>query len=677
VAEEDAERATAAAAALRQLAPDHPDALPLAGRAALLSEHPTDAARLLHSALDKRPRPSVAVALARAEAAQGHFADARAALDRAFQLHAGHPAATVWAARIAVQGKSFPPRAGEPEASLDALIQDASKPPAAQTVGVSPGQVAWAALALAEVKLARGDRSSALGALAAAQGVQARAGFAFRSALAAILVELGELAAARAQVDLAVKESPKSVVSRTLEARVEMASGDPAAALAALEKAGDLGPHPEALALRGRALLATGAVDKAAADLDAALSARADQPAAILARAQVDLSRGDARTARRRIAPLYGDGSAAPVEVVAAYAAAQRLSGDRTEARKAISALVARRPGDAGDWRIVLEQARLARAEGSFRPAADLYRKAIASVPRAVDPRMESAALALETGDLPGAHAQLESILKEGAQSATVLVEAARVRTLSGDHRGAGELLDRAGALPSPSWKVARERGRLLLRQRKSEPAVAELERARGLAPGDGETRLLLMEAYVLAKNRRGAGRELLELTKSFRGTPVLAVARGLEALTREKWRDAAQELARAHAALAERGESPRVLGQAAYWTARAFYLDHKVGRAADWLARAVAHDPSLADAHYLIGQIAFEGKKPERMVKPFERAVSLDPAGNPSAWFFLGQQHLAARRYTQARQSLEAYLERWPEGDFAAAAHDLLAKIR
>ncbi|HYU16431.1 MAG TPA: tetratricopeptide repeat protein, partial [Candidatus Acidoferrum sp.] len=251
------------------------------------------------------------------------------------------------------------------------------------------------------------------------------------------------------------------------------------------------------------------------------------------------------------------------------------------------------------------------------------------------------------------------------------------VRSLSGDHQGASELLDRASRLPSPSWKVQRERGRLLLRQRRPELAVAELERAKSIAPGDGENRLLLMEAYLLGKNRRAAARELVELTKSFRRTSLLALARGLEALVRERWRDAAEYLARAHQVAAESGEPPRMLGRAAYWTGRALYLDDKAKGAVIWLERAIGHDPSLADAHYLLGQIAFETGDQDQMVKRFQKAVSLDPAGNPPAWYFLGEHYLARGRKDLARQALQTYVERWPESDFSADARDLLAKLR
>jgi len=677
VADGDVDRATAAAAALHKLAPDHRDSLYLSGRAALLAERAGDAATSLRTALEKTPHPAVAVALAQAEGEQGHFGEARSALDRAIQLRPQHAAATIWGARVAVWSKTLPDPGGEPELGLQGLIQEGGRPPAQQTIGVSPSQAAWAALALAEVRLARGDRPGALASLGTAQASAAPGGFAFRAGLTEMLVELGELAAARAQIDLVVKQWPRTVATRVLEAQVAMAGGDPGAALAALDKAGDLAGHAAALALRGRARLASGAADQAAVDLDAALALRGSDSEAILARADADLARGEARMARNRLAPLYGDGSAAPVEVVAAYAASLRQSGDRAGARKALAALIEGRAAEAGDWRVLLEQARLSRAEGAFKPAAALYDKAIAAAPLEIEPRVEAASLALDTGDLAGARAKLDALVEQASQSGPVLVAAARARTLSGDHKGAGELLDRAAKVPSPPGKLARERGRLLLRQRSAEPAVAELEKAKGLQQDDGETRLLLMEAYLASKNRRSAARELVELTKSFRGTSVLTVARGFEALTRERWADAADELARAHASAIEAGEPPRVIGRAAYWTGRAYYLDGKASRATEWLNRALEADPGLADAHYWLGQIAFESRSADRMVKSFEKAVALDPAGNPSAWFFLGEHYASSDRPERARVALQTYLDRWPAGDFSADARELLAGIK
>ena len=64
-------------------------------------------------------------------------------------------------------------------------------------------------------------------------------------------------------------------------------------------------------------------------------------------------------------------------------------------------------------------------------------------------------------------------------------------------------------------------------------------------------------------------------------------------------------------------------------------------------------------------------------MLKHFTKSVELDPAGNPSAWYFIGEHHAGKKRVDQATTALETYLDRWPAGDFAADAKELLAKLR
>jgi len=675
LADGDPAGARAAAAELAKLNPGLASSTYLTGRAALLEERASEAAEALRKAAETLQRPSVLIALARAEAALGRQAEAMAAIERANQLVPGHPHAAIWRARIMARGGALP-SATEPEATLEGIIADSKLPDDKRKLGTAPGQAAWAALALAEVKLARGDRNAARVALATAQGSPAPRDPAFRSAMIEILVDFGDIAAAKAQVSQAVAERPQSTAVRVLAARVAMAAGDTAGAVAALEQAGDISKHPEALALRGRIRLLESSYDQAAADLDAALALRADLPPALIARAEVDLARNDPRTAQKRLQPLYGDGMSAPLEVVAAYAAALRLSGDAAGARTVLTKLGEQRPSDASDRRILVEQARVERAEGAFDKAAELYAKASAAAPGALEPRLEAAQLALDRGDPDGARSQLDALDKE-LGSGAVVVEAARAHIITGDHAGAAALLDRASKASAPAWKLARERGRLYLRQFDHARAIVELERAKSLESDDQETRALLMEAYVAGKNERGAARELVDVTKGFRGAAIVALARGMEALTRSLPRDAAGEFARSYNTSVDAKATPRELGRAAYWAGRSYYLDGDLKRAADWLGKALTRDASQADAHFLLGQIAYESGKGDVMIKRFEKSVELDPSGNPSAWYFIGEFHAGRKRNEQARAALQTYLDRWPSGDFAGDAKDLLAKLR
>lgn len=675
LADGDPAGARAAAAELARLNPAQASSTYLTGRAALLEERASEAAEALRKAAETLQRPSVYIALARAEAALGRQTEALAALDRATQLVPGHPQATIWRARLVARGGALPP-GSDLETNLEAIIADSKLPDGKRKLGTAPGQAAWAGLALAEVKLARGDRDGAHAALAAAQSGPSPRDTAFRIAMIEALVDFGDLAAAKAQVTQAIAERPTSTAIRVLAARVAMASGDTAGAVGALEQAGDISKHPEALALRGRIRLLEGAYDQAAADLDAALALRSDLPPALIARAEVDLAKNDPRTAQKRLQPLYGDGSAAPVDVITAYAAALRLSGDIPGARTVLTRVAEQRPADAADRRILVEQARVERADGAFDKAAELYLKAAQAAPGALEPRLEAAELALDRGDPAAAKGQLDALEKE-LGSGPVLVEAARAHTITGDHAGALALLDRAGKVSAPAWKLARERGRLFLRQFDHARSVVELERAKSLEPDDQETRALLMQAYVVGKNAKGSARELEDVAKAFRGSAIAALARGMDALVREQPREAASELARSYSIGVEAKASPRELGRAAYWVGRAYYLDGDLKKASDWLQKGLTQDPSQADAHFLIGQIAYEAGKGDAMLKEFQKSVELDPAGNPSAWYFIGEYHAGKKHVADARAALQTYLDRWPSGDFAADAKDLLAKLR
>ena len=450
LADGDPAGARAAAAELAKIKSAQASSTYLTGRAALLEERASEAAEALRKAAESLQRPSVFIALARAEAALGRQAEAMAALERANQLVPGHPQAAIWRARIIARAGALP-STSEPEATLQAIIADSKLPADKRKLGTAPGQAAWAALAMAEVKLARGDRSGARAELAGVQGSPSPRDTAFRTAMIEILVDFGDLAAARAQVNQAVAERPQATAIRVLAARVAMASGDTAAAVAALEQAGDIAKHPEALALRGRIRLLEGSYDQAAADLDAALALRADLSSALVARAEVDLAKNDPRTAQKRLQPIYGDGGSAPIEVVTAYAAALRLSGDAAGARTVLSRLGEQRPADGADRRVLVEQARVERAEGAFDRAAELYARAAQAAPGALEPRLEAAELAIDRGDPGGARSQLDALEKE-LGSGPVLLEAARAHIVTGDHPGATTLLDRAGKASAPAW---------------------------------------------------------------------------------------------------------------------------------------------------------------------------------------------------------------------------------
>jgi tetratricopeptide (TPR) repeat protein len=660
----------AAAAALAKVAPDDPDAEYLAARGALLAGRPADAATTLRRAIGRgAARPAVLIALARAEAAQGRVPDALAAIDRIRVDHADHPGATIWQALIQARSRGLP-GGGNPEAALRALVDDAARPPAERRE-IAAVEVAWARLALAEVALARGQGDEAKTALAAIGAAAVPRDPEFDLAVTDALLRAGDSAAARTRIAELRRRDPGSVAVRVLAARIALAVGDAREAALALDDV-DLGNRPDALAVRGRARLATGAIDAAATDLDAALAVAPDALEAIVARAEVDLARGDAGAARRRLEPRYRV-NPADVGLAIAFAAALRADGDVPGARTILAAL----DGVAATAPLALERGRLARAEGDYAAARKAFDQALELDRGGLAARLERAQLALDTGDAAAHRTMLDALAVDLPDSGAILVEAAMAHTLAGDLAGADALLTRAGSAGAPSWRLARERGRVKLRRLDPAAAIAELDKAKAERPADPESHLLALEAALVARGGPGAQRAVEDAVKSLRGSPVVALAKGIAALLEERTAIAIEELERAATQLAAAKAPPRELGRADYWVGRAYYLQGNLAQATAWLGRATTADPSNADAYFFLGQVAFERNQPAKMAAAYERAVGLDPAGNPQAWYFLAEHYARSRDAVRAKAACEAYLSRWPDGDFAEPLRGIAAGLK
>lgn len=668
LAEHDEAGARDASAALVAAAPDDPTGHYLVGRAALLSGDPATAVDALRAALGKKPAPAPYVWLGVAEAELGRYPEALAAIDAALALVPKHPAATIERARVLAASGGLPPP-GEPETELRAVIEEGRRPIGEQSLGVAREQVGWAALALAEVALARGDQVAARAAVDEAVTSRPVDDWRFVDALIGAYLRLGDLERADSEATAGAKRWPDRARARVAE--VALARGQPDKALEALAEFPGIEQHPVALALRGRAKLALNDHDGAAEDLDEALAARPAMRAAQVARAEVDLHRGDARAAVARLKPLY-DESASP-EIGVVYASALRASGERERARVVLEdSLESPYRG-----RAYLELARLDRDEGNFRAARQSYAKAIEANPDGVDARLEAALLALEVGDPTGAHEALEALVKDYPQNGRALVAAARVRTLRGDLDGADELLVRADAEPTaPRWQVSRERGRLAMRRGRPKVAVEELERGVTLQPDDPEMRLLLIDAYLTGEDAPGASRALTDVLKRFADQPVSDLARGRVHFFNERPRDAMTAFRDAERKLIKNKATPRWLGQAHYWKGRVAYWDGDLRGAGESLREAVRLDPGNADAYFFLGQVEYERDNLKGAAAAYEKSIEADPGSNAEAWFYLGETSFKLRRGKMARRGLERYIEMAPAGELVNDAKAMLAKL-
>ncbi len=641
----------------------------LRGRAALLAEQPGKAAEAFRAAMELGQRPLILVGLGEAETDRRRFAEAKSAFERAADLVPGHPAAVIGRAQVLARGAALPPP-GDPETQLEALLAARARPDEAQP---SAKQLAWAALTLAEVHLARGNPDGARAALESARELRPPGDLELAESLTELLMMVGDTEAARQEAERVLGKWPDRLSSRVVLANVALAASDPAQALAVLEAVEDLSTHPEALAARGRARLALGELAAATSDLDSALAENPALVPALIARARVDLARGQAAAAVKRLEEPYGDHPEI-AELGLVYAAALRGVGDVRRARNLLETLV-EQPSAGGAY---LELARLERGEANFVEARQAYAQAIERLPNAIEARMEAAALALDTGDAAGAREAISKLVEEAPEDGRVLLEAARIMSVTGAAEAAKKLLERAEKLPSaPRWLIARERGRALLQSRMPSAAVVELERAAGLEPDDGASRLLLLDAFLATEDEVKARQTLAQLLKKFSGRSESQLAIGRVDLFLEDQKGALEAFGKALELMTTEHSPPRVVAGAHYWIGRAHYYAGALDKAVAAFAKASELDPAHAEAHLFAGLIALERKQWAAAAKAFEEVVELDAMSNPDAWFYLGEASLQSRKPSAAKRAFKRYVELQPTGELTREARDYLRRLR
>ncbi|MCP4447260.1 MAG: tetratricopeptide repeat protein [Myxococcales bacterium] len=606
------------------------------------------------------------VALARAEALLSRFPEALAAMGRALSIADEHPSAVIWQARILVAAGELPKNASDPDDTLSGLVQRS------RTGGeVSASQGAWAGLVLAEIKVQRGDVAAAKTALAEAK-IGRPSGWMFSEMLTDLLIRLGNLDQALVEAEMASETWPTRSKPRISRARIRLSKGDPNSALEVLEEVQNIENLPEALAARGQAQLRLGKLGKATTDLERALTLSPRLADAVIARAKVDILRGQPKAAIGRLEPMYDRTASSELAIV--YAAALRTNGKAKAARDVLAPI----SGTDGTLGAVIELARLERSEGRFEEARKVFARAIDMVPQSLEALLGAAELDIDDGRVQEGRKALDALVAKGARNGRALLACARARSLTGDTQGASDLLDQVDAAWL-GWKIARERGRILLHRLAPIEAISELHRAQSLRSGDMETRYLLMEAHFEANSVRGSARSLEEIAKSFRNDPVRAFASGTHALLTNRGPDAVASFTEARSMLIESKGSRLELAKVAYWLGRSFEVSGDLRKAAQWLQKATTLNASHALAHFWAGQIHHQEQDLEKMVASYETVVALDPGAAPMAWFFLGSHYGEAGRKDDAVRALEMFLQHYPEnsGDMVVEAKVLIGKMR
>ena len=473
-----------------------PGALFASAQLAMLQGDPKGAVTSLKTAADKDARPLYGIALARAYAAIYNWDEAIAALDRVLAGNPDHPEAVIARGNIlAASGRIGPgaPLGNELRTQIERIIYEARRPLGEQQHGVSPTELGFAFLALAQVDFARGDLNAARRDLRAAADVNLD-DQRFAEDVVDTLVTFGDYNLARSQLDALMKAWPTSRRARIAFAQIEIAQGKASDAEDQLTKATDAIALPQGLTTRGYARYAQGDLVGAAADFDAALKKVPMAEPAVIGRAWIDLANGDVDAATKRVAERYNAKGSSPA-LSTAYAATLRRSADpamRERAKDLLEKVVAG-PTGPDVARAQLELARIYRDTG-------MYLEARTGVHRGEqDGQLRSTPRARATPHRGSRAGRRSHADREPAQGSRPTAERS-ARWSKAPARACSPAITsaRRSCSTSPTrwrrverWKLDRERGRLALRRSKFAEASAALTRALDTCGADAETFLL------------------------------------------------------------------------------------------------------------------------------------------------------------------------------------------
>jgi tetratricopeptide (TPR) repeat protein len=620
----------------------------LRGRVALLSGDAKAAIAALEKSHRAEPRPFTAVALAEAYVAADRWDDARTALDAALAKSAEHPALTIAKASLADRlGKHTPATSAEDIARLERIAADGAKPVTAQS-RASRWQAAMALLTEAGLQLRRGERDAALNSIARALdlGVDEQR-LAEASVVSLLGADLPEVATAGAKRGLAAW--PQSMVLRTTLAQGAFAEGRMNEVIEALPDA-LIGKDPLALTVRARARLAAGDLEAARRDLDSA--AAATSPELLVARSLLKLASGESLPDAAKVPATRPD-----LALVAATAA--RLRGEPAAAVAMLEPLV-RGPLGAERYTIRLELARAYRDVANYPGARAAYAELSALKNPTV--RLEAAQLLLEDRDPKGAREHIEALLRDVGDKATglTLVEAMRIRTLTGAAASAESLADRAFKAGAPPWMLHRETARIARRRDVFPAAVEALNKALDGSKADIDTLLLACdlvdgapEAFV-AKVTKAVDERLA-------GTPDQLVAQAKLAIARGERDQAIELFGKATQKFMEKPASARRVAQASFGVGALAVVRGDWVQAKLKLETALELDPSLIDAYLYHAEALASSGALKQAISRLKVASEYNPE-SAIVW------QLLERRATEANDKKTA-------SDAAARAAELQAK--
>ena len=478
---------------------------------------------------------------------------------------------------------------------------------------------------------------------------------------------LGDLAAARSSLDLALQAGPEHEPARLLQARLVAAGGDSPAALQQVERW--LQDHPksaDAWLLKGDLLGRSRAGNPAAAD--AAVQAWAQAVALQPGRPEGHAALISAQIARRDVAGAQ-----------ALFAAMKRalpqhpqtrlfegqiafLKGDLPQANAIFQALLSRAPNN-----LVLLQsaAAVALKMKASAQAETLLSRALQIAPESAAVRRLLAQAVLGQGQSARALSLLEPLLGNASTDADALSLAAQAKLLDGNVPAASALFERAvRARPDDARiRTAVALGHLAATTPGAEqPALAELQAVAASDTGSAAD-LALVSAHLRRRDFDAALAAVAALERKQPGKPMAPHLRGQVLLLK-------QDKAAARAAFEQ-----AMVRDAAYFPAVAALAsldlaDQQPAAAQARFDALLRRNPADVQARLALAELAQRnGATREAVATLLDNAVKAQP-GNPAVRLALVDHHLASANPKAGLLAAQAGLAALPDNT------DLLGRL-
>lgn len=384
-----------------------------------------------------------------------------------------------------------------------------------------------------------------------------------------------------------------------------------------------------------------------------------------LAYARYFMKRGAAERAVQALAPVAG-ASARDAELFALNARALVLAGRALDAKNAVDAALAKSPQSEP---LVFLKGFVVEQLGKPDEARALYEKAAAQDPSDFAPHLGLGRLALESGDLARAGAEIGLAVEKGPRQPDARAVLGDWKIARRDAAGAEAAYREALSLDPDHARAHAGLARVALERGDSAGARRELERALALDPRLGEAQVSLGMLLWKAGDPEGA-------KKAFQAAVALD-PRGAVARTRLGAVELEQK--QLEAALKDLGQATDAdpgSAEAQFWYGRALLARNDTGQAVERLKRAVDLDPQNALHHLHLG-IAREqaGALPEAR-DAYLAAVARDPRLT-EGWERLGLLLVSQGLFAEAVPNFEKALSTSPRNQrFRVAIGDCKERL-